>query len=221
MKVAYEKLTTTINIDTDKISSIVVENEQFMYQMLMDLKSAVEGFDSGIVVSREEKPISISKSVALITDFVCFTLNQKSLITKIISELDTVSKNETFFHDSQKLLAYIEDYIFDLTLNFPCELVCEKLNIQNLLKGIGLAIVDDYGSLDERILAYMDLAREFEKKELFIFVNLRCFVPKDRLQLLIDTALTREHKILLIDNVECSRLNGERRTIIDKDLCII
>ena len=86
-------------------------------------------------------------------------------------------------------------------MDFPCAISCEKLNIQNLLKGAGISIVDDYGNLEERILAYMDLVREFEEKELFVFVNLRCLVPPERLQLMIDTALTREYQILLIDNV--------------------
>lgn len=221
MKIAYDKMSIVIEMFPDCVSSLVVENAPFLYQLLIDFKLVMEGEDSGIVVSIQDKPVSASKTMVLVTDFVEFTLNQKSLLAKVISELDKIAKNEIYYQESQKLLTSIENYILGLTLDFPCEISCEKLNIQNLLKGAGISIVDDYGNLEERILAYMDLVREFEEKELFVFVNLRCLVPPERLQLMIDTALTREYQILLIDNVEYPKLSKEKRIIIDEDFCEI
>ena len=98
---------------------------------------------------------------------------------------------------------------------------CAKLSIQNLIKGAGITLIDEYDSLEERVLAYMDLSREFEGKELFVFVNLRSLLPTDKLQLLADTALNREHRVLLIDNMEYPKLEKEERHIIDNDLCEI
>lgn len=179
MKVAYDKITTVIEINTDQIAGLVVENERMLYQLLIDLRRALEGEESGIIISKEERPISIPKTVALVTDFVNFTLNQKSLLTKIVGELEKISKNEMFYQESQKVLAYIEQYILGLTMDFPCELSCEKISMQNLLKSVGIVITDNYDSLEERLLAYMDLEREYEAKELFVFVNLRCFIPAE------------------------------------------
>ena len=65
----------------------------------------------------------------------------------------------------------------------------------------------------------MDLEREFEGKELFVLVNLRCLISHEEMQKFAETALTREHLILLIDNKEYPKLSGENRTIIDSDLC--
>lgn len=221
MKIAYKKMSTVVEILPDKVTSLVVESAQALYQLLMELKLAMEGCASEVVISEDEKPLAVEKKVILLTDFVNFTLNQKSLLTKIIGELDKISKEGSFYQDSQKILAEIENYIMKLTLDFPCELVCEKLTMSNMLKGIGIIIADEYDSLEERILAYMDLARELEGKELFIFVNLRCLIPQERLELMLDTALKREHKILLIDNVEYPKLDQENRIVIDADLCEI
>ena len=221
MKIAYEKMNTVLEINTNCVNSLIVEKPGFLHQILMELKQAMEGEESHMVVSEQEKPVIASKVVSVVTDFVGFTLNQKSLLTKIISELDKTSKNELYFKESQEILAHIENYIMNLTLYFPCELTCERLNTQNLLKSVGISIVDDYETLEEQLLTYMDLAREFEGKKLFIFVNLRCLVEPERLQLMMDTALAREHQILLIDNVEYPKLVKERRIIIDADFCEI
>ena len=106
-------------------------------------------------------------------------------------------------------------------MDIPYDFMCEKQNIQSLLKGLGITVADQFETLEEKVLAYMDLVREFDKKELFIFWNLRCLIPQGRLQLMVDTAMQREHKILFIDSTEYPKLKQERRLIIDEDLCEI
>ena len=96
MKIAYEKMSTVIEILPDKVASLVVESAQALYQLLMELKLAMEGCASEVVISEDEKPLAVEKKVILLTDFVNFTLNQKSLLTKIIGELDKISKEESF-----------------------------------------------------------------------------------------------------------------------------
>lgn len=222
MKIAYDKMNSLIGINSEEISSLVIENGIFYYQLLMDLKCAMEGdSSSGIVLSVNDTPISFSKTATIISDFINFSVNQKSLITKMVGELDNIALDEMHFCESGKLLSYIESYIQDLALLFPGEITLEKLNMQSLIKGVGIQIVEDYDTLEEKILAYMDFVRELERKDLFIFVNLRCLLSPERLQLLADTALTREHKLLLIDNMEYPKLRKERRIIIDKDFCEI
>lgn len=221
MKIAYEKMENVIEIGSDHVSSLVIENTGFMYRLLEDFRITLNGEECGVVFSESDTPVQGSKAVSMITDFIGFSLNQKSLLTRIISELEKTANEGVYYHTSQELLAYIENYIMELTLHVSCELSCEKLNMQNLLKSVGISIVDDYDSLEERLLAYMDLARDHEKKKLFIFVNLRSLVSYENLELMMNTAIEREHRILLIDNVEYPRLRNEKRLIIDADLCEI
>jgi CRISPR type II-A-associated protein Csn2 len=221
MKIAYGKMTNVIEIQQDKVVSLVIENPKALYEFLIELKNAIEGTDTQIVISENDKPIEISPKVVLITDFVNFTINQKSLISKILSELEKTSKNEPFYTRSQEILSSFENYIFDMASSLPCEISCEKLNMSSVLHSAGIVVLDEYDTLEERLLAYMDLARELEKKELFIFVNVRCLIEHKRLQLMVDTALLREHKILFIDSMEYPRLAQEERTIIDNDWCEI
>lgn len=54
-----------------------------------------------------------------------------------------------------------------------------------------------------------------------MFVNLRSVVSYETLQLMMDTAITREYRVLLIDNMDYKKLSCESRIIIDNDLCVI
>jgi len=221
MKIAYRELKNVIDVNTNQITGLVIENPEFMYKMLRELKKATEGLDSNIVVSDNETPISAQKTITYITDFVEFTLNQKTLISKIMSELDKKSQNELYYEKSERLLETIEMHIESLSDDLPCEIMCEKLNMLAVIKAVGIEIIDDYDSLEERILAYMDLSRAYEGKKLFVFVNLRSLVSYDTLQLMMDTAITREYRVLLIDNMDYKKLSCESRIIIDNDLCVI
>lgn len=221
MKLAYEKMSTVIEISPGYFTGLIIENGRFLYGFLNDLNQAINDMDSGVIISEKEQPIKISKNVSLITDFIGFTINQKSLLTKISGELEKTACNGKFYEETQRVLAYIENYVNELTIDYSCELSCEKLSIQSLLKGLGISLVDDYDSLEEKVLAYMDLAREFEGKKLFILYNLRCLIPADRLQLMINTAIEREHSVLLVDNMDYPKLDNERRIVVDNELCEI
>lgn len=221
MKIAYRELKNVIDVNTDMITGLVIENPEFMYKMLLEFRKATEGLDSNIVVSDNETPIPAQKTIAYITDFVDFTLNQKILISKIMNELDKKSKNELYYEKSELLLENIEMYIESLAGDLPCEIICEKLSMLAVIKAAGIEIIDDYDTLEERILAYMDLSREYEGKNLFVFVNLRSVVSYATLQLMMDTAITREYRVLLIDNMDYKKLSCESRIIIDNDLCVI
>lgn len=221
MKIAYNNISTVIEMKPDRVTGLVIENSEMLFKFLTDLKASLRGEERGFVFSRNNMPFNPSQEVKLLTDFIDFELNQKSLLSKIIKSTEINAVNEDFFMESQHLLSEIENYLRRLTLDFPGELFFDKLSVQSLIKSFGLSLIDDYDSLEEKLLEYMELAYEFEGIRLFILVNVRCLIPQPKLQELIDTALINEHKILLVDCREYPRLNQEDRLIIDEDLCEI
>ena len=200
---------------------MIIENPKFLHRFLSDMKNALEGNESGFVFSKQDRVVTASKMVDMVTDFIYLQLGKRTIMNKVISNLEQTALSGRFYQETQELLGAIENFVMDLTLDVPCDLVIEKQTIQGLLKGIGLSILDKYDSLEERILAYMDLVREYEKKELFVFYNLRGLIPYDTLNLMVNTALEREHCILLVDCAEYPSLTREDRLIVDKDLCEI
>lgn len=221
MKLAYENFSAVIETSAQTITGIIVENPKMLYKFLVDMKETMEGNEEGIVLSSDNRVIDFTKNAELLTDFIQFDLNQKALLSKITASIDKISESDGFYNSSQQLLAQIENHIMGMTIDLPCDLVCEKLSMQSVIKAMGISLVDDYSCLEEKLLAYMDLVRDFLGKKLFIFVNVRGFIPYNNLQKLVDTALLREHELLFIDNVVYPKLKQEERLIIDEDLCEI
>lgn len=221
MKLAYKNFSAVIETSSKNVAAIVVENSEMMYRFLMDLRKAVEKTAGEIVISDDNRIIDFNKNVELLINFIQFELNQRTLLSKIMASMEEISESSSYYNDSQQILSQIEKHIMEITIDFPCDIICEKLNMQSIIKAIGIALPDDYSSLEEKLLAYMDLARDFLNKKLFILVNVRGLIPHNRLQMLIDSALSREHEILLIDNMAYPKLKQENRLIIDEDLCEI
>lgn len=221
MKIAYEDFATVINTSNKNITSLVIEDARTLYRFLTAVKMAILGLDSNIIISKNDTPVNMTKEVILLSDFVNFDINQKHLLTKIIGELSDISVNERFYELTQNLLAQTEDHIMNIAMDLPCEIVFDKLNIQSILKGIGVSILDDYDSLEERILAYMELVRTLEGERLFILANARCFISQERFELMVNDILLKEYEILFVDCMEYPKVEGENRLVIDKDLCEI
>lgn len=221
MKLAYKNFSAVLETSSKNVAAVVVENSEMMYRFLVDLRKATEKTADEIVISDDNRIIDFDKNVELIINFIQFEINQRTLLSKIMASMEEISESNSYYNDSQQILSQIEKHIMEITIDFPCDIICEKLNMQSIIKAVGITLSDDYSSLEEKLLAYMDLSRDFLNKKLFILVNVRGLIPYNRLQMLIDSALSREHEILLIDNMVYPKLKQENRLIIDEDLCEI
>lgn len=221
MKLAYRNFSEAMETSPQTVMGIVIENPNMLYQFLVDLKEAMEGKTEKIVLSCDNAILDFAKNTELLTDFIQFNLNRRDILTKIVTAIDNISTSDRFYNSSQQLLMQIENQMMDMTMDFPCNLVYDKLNMQSIIKAMGISLADDYTCLEEKLLVYMELARDFLNKKLFILVNIRGFISLQNLQQLVDTALLREHEIILVDQVEYPRLKQEKRLLIDEDLCEI
>lgn len=221
MKLVYPSLQTPIILSNEYISSLIIEEPGFFYELIRDLRCQLDGGEGRAVLSLNDKPVEFSRNLELIVDFIDFEINQKQLLTKVLSALEKIGKSEDYAEKSQMLIAEIEKYIFDLSFGFDIELECDKISIAQILKAAGIRIISDYDKLTETLYSYMQLVREFDSEKVFVFVNLRSFVNIEELQLFADTVLAHGYRVLLIDNFGYPRLSAEKRLIVDKDLCEI
>lgn len=221
MKLVYPSLQTPIILSNEYISSLVVEEPGFFYELIRDLRCQLDGGEGRAVLSINDKPVEFGRNLELIVDYIDFEINQKQLLTKVLSALEKIGKSEDYAEKSQMLIAEIEKYIFDLSFGFDIELECDKISIAQILKAAGIRIISDYDKLTETLYSYMQLVREFDSEKVFVFVNLRSFVNIEELQLFADTVLAHGYRVLLIDNFGYPSLSAEKRLIVDKDLCEI
>ena len=140
-------------------------------------------------------------------------------MTKIVSSLEKRTQLPEHYENTVKLLSGIEKYVIDLTVDFPCDLIYNKLNISSVLKAVGIEIADDSGSLAEKILNYMELVREFEGDKLFITVNLRMFIEDGEARPFLESVLMHKYNLLMLEGTSHAVLPEEKRYTVDNDLC--
>lgn len=220
MKFVFPNISEPLVFAEDRVNTLVIENQSLFLSLIEDIYRQIDGEEGYSVLSENDVPISFSKNAELISAFVPFELNRRSLITKICVFLEKTAMNEEHFKDTYSLLANIESYVSSLTFDSPCDIEFSTITVASLIKALGVRVREDGDPL-EKIVNYMELVREFERDKLFVFVNMRSYFPNDHMQLFFETVIKHKYKVLLIENCEYENLRYEKRVIIDYDLCEI
>ncbi len=222
MKFAYSDISGVFDFNQPFVHSLVIENQLLFRKLIKDIYLSLDGIPTSVILSKDNRPIDISKNLEIITDFVNFSINQKTLLNKICSALEHISVSAENYLETQKLLLEIENKVSLWSFEFPCDIVASKITISNLLKSIGIELNDDYQGENgdaEKIIDYMELVREFDREKLFITVNMRCYFSNTVMESFINTVVSHEYKVLMLESKSYPLLNLEKRLTIDEDLC--
>lgn len=214
-------LSIVFDTEIQQINTLIIENQTFMKNLLKDIYGQLDGFDGQCIVSEKDTLLSFPKRVELLDRFVCFDINQRHLISKLINVIEQTANQAENYEKTMRILSDIERYLYDLTFDLSGDIVFNKLSIASIVKYAGLEIRDSYQTDTERIIDYMELVREYEADKLFITYNMRVVVSDHEMQQFVDTVLSHGYHLLMIENQEYSRLIHEKRWIIDSDLCEI
>lgn len=219
MKIVHPKINSRIEISDQRINVLVIEAPNFLYELLTDIKRQMDNLDGDTVLSIHDEPVSFHKYVELVTDPLVVEMNNRTIIKKVLTAMEKCGQDDIYYERTQKLMAEIEEYIDDLSLNFDTDIECHDISLQQVLKAAELTVADEYDRLVDRIYAYMELVREFEGDKLFIFVNLSSYIGREQLQEFVATVTGHSFQVLLIDSHDFERLENENRLIVDCDLC--
>lgn len=220
MKFVCTYFDDVIEFGEESLHSIVIENQNVMRGLIKGIKMQLLGFNGSTVISINDIPCDFKNHCEVISSFVDLDINKKTLLGKIVASFEKTALDAEHYYQSQQLLASIEKYIEDISFDFDCEIECSKLSVGNLLKGIGVAIRDEYDNDLEKLIDYFLLVREFENEKLFILLNMRAFFDDKEMELFNDTIRSHKINVLLIDNVEYALLPNEKRLVVDKDICV-
>ena len=118
-----------------------------MYTVLADIHAQCQGEAGTSVLSSNDKKVDINHSLDLLTDFVTFDGNRKSLLTKILQRLEKTANDEMYYQRTHRLMSELENYLNDLSMELDVELAYDKLSLNNLLKSVGMRVIIDYNKL--------------------------------------------------------------------------
>lgn len=221
MKFAYPEISEVFNTENGMYNSVVIENKKLFTDIITDLYNQKDGFEGKTVVSENHVPIQISKRVDIIDKFIPLQLNTKSIVNGVASALEKCAVNEENISRALSLVAQTESFLLDLSFEFPCSISFENISISSIIKHSGINVESDSNSISEKVCEYMELVTEFEKRKMFVTVNMRSFVEDDEMEKFAETVIMHGYDIIAIENCAYKKLKNENRLIIDEDLCEI
>lgn len=221
MKLTYPQMSYMFDTNIDSVNTLVIENQHLLCEFLIDINNQLIGNEGKTVLSDGGKSIPIHKNMELLTQFIPFEMNRKTLINKIVSSMVAKVQEPENYINNAELISQIEKLLFDLSFDLPCSIEFPKLSLENIIKSSNPEIQNDYSSLAEQIIDYFQIVTEMEGNKMFIMLNARCYLSDNEVEQLMAEVCKRRYNLIMIESSEYKMINKEKRYIIDKDMCEI
>ena len=219
MKLACPYFNSLIEVKEGIPFSLVIENQPLFRRVLTDIHSQLLGHDGDTVLSIGNMPVPVNRYADIIESFAPFDINTKALLAKVTADMERTAVDEKHYLSTSQLLSDIERYFSELCFDLPLRTECRKLSAQSLIKAASVAISDDFEDQIEEIVSYMSLILDFDKKKLFVTVNMRSYFDDEEIKRFICAVRQKNISVLMIENCAHNALCGTERLVIDRDLC--
>lgn len=221
MKVVGPYFNSKIEVGEGDVFCLSIENAACFRHVVEDIHGQVGGGDGTLVLSRDNAPIPFSKNAEVLEDFAPFTLNSKSMLSRLSSALERTALDAEHYIETAQLVASIEKYICELSFSLPFRVECSKLGIGSLIKAATVRIAEDHQNTVEAVVAYMSAVVDLDKPKLFVAVNMRAYFSDAELAAFVTEVRSHGLRVLLLENRHRPLPPGVRSLIVDEDLCEI
>lgn len=219
MKLVHKNMEHVLDFAPGCGVELVVENRPLFRRMTYDLAEQSDGGKGDWLLSEGEKPVEFSRYVDLTLQLSPFSLNRKSLLTKLCATLEQRALSPAFYMKTVDLLAAWERLVQELAGELPMAIDCTKAAVGSLLRASGLEVLEGEDSPVDNIFSYMELVRELDRERLFIFVNMRSYFSDQEVSCLLESACLHDFKVMLLESVARAPLPQLVRYTVDEDLC--
>ena len=220
MKFVYPGINTVFDTEIGKVNVLVIENQNLLTALIRDLTDQIAGLEGKAVISEGNKVLPLAKNAELLSAFFPFEINKKPLLTKATAAL-VQQAVEDDYELTRELLGELESFLLAQTMKMVGDIEFQKINLETIVRSVGMTFEEAYDSLAEKIIDYFELVLEYDRQKLFILLNLRSFIDDEEATRFFDTILRQQYHVLLIESCEHTHLPTENCLIVDRDLCEI
>lgn len=204
------------------IQWLVIEEPTVFRDLVCELKRQCQGESGGFVVSVNDKPVSVSSKLALVTDPFSVDINNRKAITSLHKHLAAVAVDEDHYLRTQEMTSLIFRYLEELFSEIHSPLTLDyDSGVEKLFKAYEVGFETEDASLPELFLDFSCIMTDFCGVEVFVFCNLTSCLTPPELSSLIREWHSAKIPVLLIDTVASAVDNEMNRWIIDADKCLI
>lgn len=202
------------------LNELVIESPMFYRQIIKNLSA---NLDDCNYFTLDGKTLR-AKHIDFISNPFLLNFNDKKVIATLLKLLVKQSTSESFYNETNSFKSYIIKYLDELIYaeNFNFEVEADPdFSIDSIAKAVNIHIVGDEDNFIELLTDYLDMMTELSDIKLFVFMNLRAFLEKEDIELLIKNINNHQLDLLLIESQQKSKISNSNQLIIDKDLCEI
>ena len=202
------------------LNELIIESPTFYRQIIKNLSASLDDCNYFTLDGKTLR----AKHIDFISNPFLLNFNDKKVITTLLKLLVKQSTSESFYNETNSFKSYIIKYLDELIYaeNFNFEVETDPdFSIDSIAKAVNIHIVGDEDNFIELLTDYLDMMTELSDIKLFVFMNLRAFLEKEDMELLIKNINNHQLDLLLIESQQKSKISSSNQLIIDKDLCEI
>lgn len=216
------RVETKILLDENSPLVLNVENPHEYYRTVNQLIAAFDGEPSDFSFWKEDAQVSADKVGEILIDVFSFALTDKRIITLLYKKLQRNFSEGVLALSFQEVRAAAEKFLFELcaTENFAMDF--EEISLDALLKACAVKPAQNYETLLEKIVCYLNIFVELKGVSCFVFVGLKGVLSDEDLHMLYEHCRLQKISLLLLEGGGIRQpLQEERAIIITEDLCEI
>lgn len=223
MKIAHPDWEVPIEFKENILNTLVIENPALIRRYIEMMINQMQGITGDFVLSEQDNILDISKKLDVISDYFHLELNNRKILTKFYSYLAQSAINEDFYVSTSEIKTQLTRYVQSLLDEVDEELTFEsEIDVVGILKLLDVKFQQNDISLCEKVIAYLNLMRNYIGIQCFVFINIRSFFDEYEIGTFYEYICYNKFNVLFIEN-HCPETvkDNEKILIIDKDMCII
>lgn len=221
MRLIYSPCNVDVQLDELRPVTLVMENPKHLRKMIMAILSQLNSESNDVVLSEGDQILSLEKNIFLQLNPFEDTLNSRKIIGKLYKTINHVAVE--FPEERNELTSAVIKY-FDRVLNairFDGLTYSLDFKDEDLYKIFDLRIDEENLSLKEKILMEVKVCSDLLFLPIMVFLNLGNFLTDAELAEVVESCANHKVYLLLIEGAEPMDRTGDKRYIIDSDLCLI
>lgn len=223
ISMTHSAFNARVILSEDNPAIITIEKHELFSLLIMQLQLQINNEPGDFNISRDYKPVTISKEVELIHSPVLLDFGQRKILLRICSDLDKLSMSAEHYEATAQMQQAVQTFLERMSSDYTVPLVWDfEISAGNLAKAANIKADVEELSMVSRILTYMEILTSLKIASIFVFVNLLTYLNTEQIQTLFNESRLKKYCILLLENHNMPRITDfERHLTLDGDMCEI
>lgn len=210
-------------LKTDKINAIVLEDTQEYTILVEAIWNQINKVEENLLLyGKENDLLDMSKYCDIVFSPRDLTFQnskiQKKLLVYLTEEIQTTKLQEKIVKNQMELLTIMEEV--RRVSEYPICMDSEH-SILEILKGMGIKLLDPEGSFCEKFIDYAKIGYDFFKINVLFLIGCKSYLKESDYEHLRKWAEYQQITIILVENDEFRLPLGINKYILDTDKCLI